>query len=346
MQRKISKEIVSMLEGYETISGKAGYAVFVHNTKGDIFEVNKKAEKLTGYSRKELLGMNVMQLHTNKELPTSANKLKLIDGTKREVSFESQFQKKNGKKINIKITGDKFKFKKYTFVIGVVRSIPSYEKSVETKKKRATTKPNSDKFSKQVKKINKEDIGSLHLLIEIVEARDPYTMKHSVKVTNYAERLARCLGFSEKNIKKLKLASMIHDVGKIGIDQEILTKPGALTKKEFDKVKKHPLLSIKMIRRVPIVDRQISKIVKYHHENYNGGGYPPRLKGTKIPLGARILAIADVYDALTSNRAYRRAYSCKKAAQIMKSECGKRFDSKLVNIFLDCLHLNGKKRRK
>lgn len=343
MQKKIAKEIVNMLEGYETITGKAGYAVFIHDTSGNIFEINKKAEKLTGYSRKELLNMNVMQLHSKKELNTSIRELRLIEGTKREVKFGSQFQKKNGKIINVKITGDKFKFKKATFVIGMVIKVAPPAKSGKVTKKRNTTKPNSDKFSKQVKKINKERISSLHLLIEIAEARDPYTMKHSVKVTDYAERLARRVGFSEKNIKNLKLASMIHDIGKIGIDQDILTKPGALTKKEYSKVKKHPLLSTKMIRRIPVVDRQISKIVKYHHENYGGGGYPTGLMGTKIPLGARILAIADAYDALRSNRAYRKAYSRAKAIRIMKSECGKRFDPKLVGMFLDCLQSNTKK---
>ncbi|NQU95877.1 MAG: HD domain-containing protein [Candidatus Omnitrophica bacterium] len=343
MQKKISKEIVNMLEGYETISGKAGYAVFIHDTRGNIFEVNKRAEKLTGYPRKELLNMNVMQLHTKKELNTSIRKLRLIEETKREVEFGSQMQKKNGKAINVKITGDKFKFKNITFVIGMVREIAPHAKLWKAKKRRSTTKPNSDKFSKQVKNMNKEGIGSLHLLIEIAEARDPYTMKHSVKVKKYVELLARRVEFSEKNIESLKLASMLHDIGKIGIDQDVLTKPGALTKAEYSKVKKHPLLSTKMIRRIPVVDKQISKIVKYHHENYGGGGYPTGLRGTKIPLGARILAIADTYDALRSNRAYRKAYSYPEAVGIMKSERGKRFDPKLVDIFLDCLQSEAKK---
>ncbi|MBN1353507.1 MAG: HD domain-containing protein, partial [Candidatus Omnitrophica bacterium] len=113
----------------------------------------------------------------------------------------------------------------------------------------------------------------------------------------------------------------------------ILSKPTSLTDKEYKKVKKHPILSTKIIKRIPLAQKLIP-IIKYHHENYDGTGYPSGLKGSRIPIGARILAIADVYDALTSRRAYREAYSHNKAIEIMKKDCGKKFDPEVFKKFV------------
>jgi len=197
-----------------------------------------------------------------------------------------------------------------------------------------------DKFSDSTKPVHLAYIKSIHALVNLAEAKDPYTKKHSVKVANYAVLLAKRLGLSAKDVATVKLAGILHDIGKIAIREEVLLKEGSLSGKEYEEVKKHSEIGAEIIKPLKFF-RQIITIIKYHHENYDGTGYPDGLKGDKIPLISRILAIADTYDALTSKRAYRGAYSSGKALAVMKEESGRRLDPELLKIFMDCLSSKG-----
>lgn len=176
-------------------------------------------------------------------------------------------------------------------------------------------------------------IEAIQVLVKTLEAKDKYTKEHSLNVAKYAVLIARNLRLSEEEIKIIEIAGYLHDLGKIGIDENILKKPGKLTSEEYEHVKKHPLITVEILE--PIEEfREIIKFVKHHHERYDGTGYPDRLKGEEIPIGARILALADAYDAMLSDRPYRKARKKDEVINELKHEKGKQFDPKLVEKFL------------
>ena len=163
-------------------------------------------------------------------------------------------------------------------------------------------------------------------------------MEHTV---HYVTEISSALGLSHEESELVKQASILHDLGKIGISEKILNKKGKLDKKEYDEIKKHPQIAADILRPVQFLHGLIPFIF-YHHERWDGKGYPSGIKGDEIPIGARIIAIADVYEALTSNRPYRKAYSKKKAVQIIKDGSGKQFDPRIVTAFLKVLEAEKK----
>jgi len=185
-----------------------------------------------------------------------------------------------------------------------------------------------------------EILRSVRALVRLAEEKDPYTKKHSVKVSRYAVLLAKYVGLPKHQIERIRIASILHDIGKLGIDKHILLKRDTLTHKEYEEVKKHPEIGVKLLKPLKFFEN-IIPLVKHHHENYDGSGYPAGLKGSSIPFNARLLTIADVYDALTSKRAYRKAYISQEAVKIMQEDIEKKFDPVLLNAFFICLSLKG-----
>lgn len=329
-----NKEIRAFLKGYKRVTEMSGEAMFIHDAKGTIFDVNKAAEKLTGYPRRGLLRMNVKQMHTGGEQKASEKMLGLISSSKVEVDFESRFRKKDGRVIDVRIIGDRFTFKSKSFVIELVKDITTHRKFID--KETAINMMPGKKFFDFFTPRSRAYTEPMQVLIELAESRDPYTMEHSAKVTRHAIRLAEAIGLPKKEKEILKLAAMFHDIGKIGIKERVLMKDTSLSNDEYEAIKKHPLLSEEVVRSIKPV-AGLMPIIRHHHENYDGTGYPDGLKGDNIPLGARILSIADVYDALTSERAYRKAYSHRSVLRIMMDGAGKKFDPELLDHFLKCL---------
>jgi HD-GYP domain-containing protein (c-di-GMP phosphodiesterase class II) len=155
--------------------------------------------------------------------------------------------------------------------------------------------------------VNK-NIEEIKPLVYAIEIRDAYTQGHSEHVGVYSSEFASFLGLDKKESEKLYIAGLLHDIGKIGIPDSILLKPGKLEKDEFDIIKLHSVISGKIVEKLPDFSN-LADIVRHHHENYDGSGYPDGLKGEEIPLGARILSFADVFDALTTGRVYRAPLS-------------------------------------
>jgi len=174
----------------------------------------------------------------------------------------------------------------------------------------------------------------LFTLAETVEAKDQYTKKHIERLGDYSFRLAGCVGLPVEMQEILRYGGILHDIGKIGISDKILCKPGALTKEEFEKVKEHSVVGEKIVRPLRFSD-DVAPIVRGHHERYDGKGYPDGLAGEKIPLGARIVAVVDSYDAMTSDRPYRSRMSGKKAVKILQEESGTQWDAGIVNVFVE-----------
>ncbi len=189
--------------------------------------------------------------------------------------------------------------------------------------------------------IRKSLINYIFSVGNAVNSYDPYTEWHSTRVAFYSMKMAEALNLSIRKKGVLLLSAILHDVGKISIPRGILLKSGKLTDEEFAVIKKHPIVGERIVGPV---NKEAAKIIRHHHEKWNGKGYPDGLKGEKIPLLSRIITVADVFDALTTNRPYRKAFTVEKALEIMVSGQGKMFDPRILGIFLsmpkDMLDIN------
>ncbi len=174
-------------------------------------------------------------------------------------------------------------------------------------------------------------IELLPFLIRLIGLRDPHAEKHSDQVTEYAFALGRAADLKAEELELLKFAASIHDIGKIAINEFVINKPGRFTEAEYIMVQQHAKIGANLVENLDI-DPSIHSIILNHHENFDGSGYPNKIKGEEIPVGARIIRIADTYDALTSDRGYRPAYSNKKSLQIMEHDA-EFFDSILLDLF-------------
>jgi len=189
-------------------------------------------------------------------------------------------------------------------------------------------------------KLRKNKFQVLKLLIKIVEEIDPYTKGHSLAVYRYAIKIAKGLKLNQQLIILIGRAALLHDIGKIAIDKKILNKADKLTEKEFEIIKSHPAVGAEIVREIDHLHPMCADIL-YHHVQYSGGGYPKHsFKYEDIPIGARIIAIADSYDAMISNRPYRKAYSKEYAISELKRCAGGMYDPRIVNIFLEILNGN------
>jgi len=177
-------------------------------------------------------------------------------------------------------------------------------------------------------------------LVMAIEAKDSYTAGHSMRVTAIAEKIGQKLGFNQEQLEKLKKAALLHDIGKIGIPEKILNKPGKLLPEEYREIQNHPEIGLEIIKPIEQM-RDIFEIIYHHHEKYDGSGYPSGLKGEEIPLEARVLAVADAYEAMTSDRAYRKALTKEEAVSEILKQKGQQFDQKVVDAFLAVLKEDG-----
>ena len=198
----------------------------------------------------------------------------------------------------------------------------------------------------EIKKMNKllkrHYLEFAEVLKNTVEAKDEYTKGHSDRVAYYSVQLGKQLNLSQKDLEILRISGLFHDIGKIGISDAILTKPGKLTDEEYEEIKKHPVIGYNIISSSFML-KDILPNVKYHHERIDGKGYPEGLKGDQIPYMARILAVCDTYDALTSNRAYRPGMGIDKAISILKEVRGTQLEAHYVDVFVDLLNNNREK---
>jgi HD superfamily phosphodiesterase len=183
----------------------------------------------------------------------------------------------------------------------------------------------------ELKKAQEEIVMRLSIAAEF---RDSTTYNHLVRMSLYSYLIAKEMGFDEEWCEKLKLAAPMHDIGKLGVKDTILLKPAKLTDEEFEEMKKHTIYGYEILKDSTIdILKMASNIALCHHEKYDGTGYPRGLKGEEIPIEARIVAVADVFDALTSRRPYKEPYEIERAVEIIEKDSGKHFDPKVVQAF-------------
>ena len=178
---------------------------------------------------------------------------------------------------------------------------------------------------------------SIETLRYTVEAKDPYTRGHSDRVSEFSVLIGKYLGLSDEDLHTLKIGGLFHDIGKIGIPDSILLKPGKLTPDEYSEIKNHPSIGVHILSNAAIF-RDIIPIVKHHHERYDGLGYPSKLKGEDIPYLARIAAVADTFDAMTSRRTYRDSLPLDVVKEEFEKNRRIQFDPQIADVFLDILN--------
>ena len=178
--------------------------------------------------------------------------------------------------------------------------------------------------------MRKNYFDTMNVLVRAIEASDPYTSGHSMRVSVYSESIAKQLGLPQNKIDLIKSAALLHDIGKIGIDKNILNKNGKLDKEEFDTIKTHPAIGATIIADLSYL-ANITDIIKHHHERNDGKGYPDGLTHDNIPLETSILTIADSFDAMTTNRPYRHSLSLETALSEIKLNAGTQFNPDIVD---------------
>lgn len=185
-----------------------------------------------------------------------------------------------------------------------------------------------------LRQARRDYLNLIKAMAKAIDGADPYMRGHCKKVMRYSVIICKRLSLSEEDAAIIKCASLLHDVGKIDIDLSIISKPGPLTKSDWSKVRKHPEVGAKIVGRGGLLNEFVP-IIKYHHARYDGGGYPePGRRDGRIPIGARIIAVADAFDAMTSDRPYRKAMSTDEAIEELKKCSGSQFDPKVVKAFL------------
>ena len=191
------------------------------------------------------------------------------------------------------------------------------------------------KVKEQTDIINSMYVRSIDAMIKALEAKDFYTRGHSQRVTLYSVAIGEELGVKDQELEDLYRASVLHDLGKIGVREAILNKPGRLSEEEFAEIVRHPEIAVRILEPIPFF-RPLLPSILHHHERFDGKGYPSRLAGVNIPFASRIMTIADTFDAMTSTRAYRKALPVADATAEIRRCSGTQFDPDIVPAFLAC----------
>jgi PAS domain S-box-containing protein/putative nucleotidyltransferase with HDIG domain len=306
------KKLKEVEEKYRLLFENSLDGVYRTTLEGKYIDVNPALVKMLGYrSREELIKIDIpAKLYIRKEDrpgPKQRNKI-----------FETRLKRKDGSIITVEINSRvAYKYGKPAYYEGIVRDI--------TKRKEA-----ENKVEQSYQKLKKILDDVIETLASIVEVKDPYTSGHQKRVALLAVAMAEELGMDEEKIEIINTAALIHDIGKINLPASVLTRPGKLSKIEFDMIKTHPRLGYDMIGHIEF-PKPVADIVLQHHERIDGSGYPQGLEGDKIIPEAKILAVADVVEAMVSHRPYRPALSIEEAVREIRSGRGKIYDRRAVD---------------
>lgn len=211
-----------------------------------------------------------------------------------------------------------------------------YQSFLEQKVRERTKELNTKamELQKAYSLLKSMNIQFINVLAETIEAKDTHTRGHCNRMRVLCVELGRLMGLSADEIEVLEYSSLLHDLGKIGVNEGILNKPGPLTEEECNRMKEHPEIGEKILQSIALME-SVARIISAHHENFDGSGYPRRLKGSEIPLSSRIISVADIYDAMSSDRPYRKGLPHDMILKEMKRVAGTQLDPEIVNTFIE-----------
>ncbi len=315
-------------EKFRTLFNSAGDAIFIHDLNGRILEANQVACERLGYAREKLLRMNLADIDHPKSRAAVPKRIDELE-YRGHIFFETAHCNKNGTVMPIELSSRIIEYQGRPAALSIARDITERKLAEEERKH----------SFERVRKALEETVNAL---ASAVEMRDPYTAGHQHRVTTLACAIAGEMGLSEEQINAIRLAGIVHDVGKIRVPAEILSWPGRLTEIDFNMIKTHPQVGYDILKRIEF-PYSVGKIMLQHHERMDGSGYPSGLKGNEILLEARILAVADVVEAMASHRPYRAALGIETALEEISKNKKTLYDPDVVDV---CMKLFNEKKFK
>ena len=309
-------------EKFRALLDNAADAILIADMEGIFLEVNKSAEDLLGYTKKELLGMKAAWIHPEEELEKVMHVFQEIATGKSNSCYDTKILRKDGKTVPVDITGTVIEYAGQKVAQGMFRDI--------TERKQA-----EEKLKQTMEKLRKSLVGTIQAISLTVETKDPYTAGHQRRVSNLARVIAQEMGFENDVVDNIRMAGSIHDIGKMSVPAEILSKPTKLSNIEMGLIKVHPESGYNILKDVEL-PYPIAEIVLQHHERLDGSGYPQGIKGDQILLEAQIISIADVVEAIASNRPYRPAKGIDAALEEIEMNKGILYNTEAVDV---CLRL-------
>ena len=327
-RKKAEESIQTSEDKFKTLFNCASDAIFIHDLEGNFLEVNQVACERLGYSRDELLKMNLMDLDSPRLTALQPERAEeLIRRT--HIFFETAHRHRKGTIIPIELSSRIFEYEGKTAALSIARDITERKMAEEERKH-------------SFERLRKALEETVNALASAVEMRDPYTAGHQHRVTNLACAMAKEMGLSREKIEGIRMAGIIHDVGKIRVPAEILSWPGRLTDVDFNVIKTHPQVGYDILKTIEF-PYSVAQIMLQHHERIDGSGYPTGLSGNEILLEAKILAVADVVEAMASHRPYRPALGIDKALEEISQNKDILYDPSVVDV---CLKLFKEKKFK
>lgn len=315
-KRKQAEEALRQSEQrYRTLFEQANDAIFLEGRNGQIEDVNQRACKLLGYAQGDLIGRRISDLLVPQVRQTSPFGPR-CDSNSDSKPFETVGIRQDGRRVPVEVTHTTLSDRLTLFI---ARDI--------TERKRA------EEHLQQVnRELSQAYDATLRGWSRALELRERETAGHSQRVVEMTLRIARAFGLSEEELVHVRRGVLLHDIGKMGIPDSILLKAGPLTSEEWDIMHRHPGVAYELLADISFL-RPALDIPYCHHEHWDGNGYPRGLKGEQIPLAARIFAVVDVWDALTSQRPYHTAWEAEKVRQLLRQQAGRHFDPQVVEMF-------------
>ncbi|MFP4482896.1 MAG: PAS domain S-box protein [Thermovirgaceae bacterium] len=325
-RKRAEKRLRESEEKFRNLFDHSSDAIMIHDLKGRFLEVNDVACERLGYSRDELMGMSPMDIDAPEFAGKAPDRIKTIKQKGRLV-FESAHLSKDGSSIPVEINSRIIRYEGKDAILSVARDVTSRKKSERD-------------LRNTLERLRRVTGSVIDVIVSAVEARDPYTAGHQRRVGDLARGIATEMGLPAEDVEGVRIAGVIHDLGKISVPTEILSKPRKLSDMEFALVKEHPQKGYEILREVDF-DWPVADMVRQHHERLDGSGYPQGLEGNEIVPGAKILAVADVVEAMASHRPYRPNLGLDAALKEIASGRGILYDSEAVDA---CLRLFNEKR--
>jgi PAS domain S-box-containing protein/putative nucleotidyltransferase with HDIG domain len=328
-KEKIQIALMESEAQFRLLAENSSDMISKHDTRGTFLYVSPACRRILGYEPQELIGNPVAPLVHPEDAKQLAALLSTPDWKDITITVDYRARHKNGEYIWIETTARPF----YDELSGRQEFQASSRNITERKEA-------EEKLQHAHADLQDAYDRTIEGWVRALDLRDRETEGHTQRVTNMTEKLARALGYTDEEIVHIRRGALLHDMGKMGIPDEILQKAGPLTDDEWVIMRRHPEMAHQMLSRIRYLKEAIT-IPYYHHERWDGSGYPHKLKGEEIPLQARMFAVVDVWDALTSDRPYRKKMPQPDVIEYLQKEAGRLFDPQVVEKFISLLATAG-----